>query len=73
MPKRERPYDPESRTLTLPDLARVLGISTSHCYRMAAAGELPVPTFRIGGRVLVWRWQVEAAERKGAPHVRRIA
>jgi len=35
----------------IPELAEVLRISKSKCYKMAAAGELPIT--RIGSRVIV--------------------
>jgi excisionase family DNA binding protein len=41
----------ERLALTIPEAAERLGISTKHAYRSAEKGDLP--TFRIGGRVLV--------------------
>ena len=38
-------------TLTIPETARLLGISRSAAYRAAACGE--IPTIRIGRRLLV--------------------
>ena len=44
-------------TLTIPEAARLLGISTSKAYEAARAGE--IPTVRLGTRVLVSRRRLE--------------
>jgi excisionase family DNA binding protein len=43
----------ESATISVPDAARLLGISESAAYEAAARGD--IPTLRIGRRVLVVR------------------
>jgi excisionase family DNA binding protein len=45
--------EPERRTLTIPEAARVLGIGRNSAYEAAQRGELP--TVRLGRRVLVPR------------------
>jgi excisionase family DNA binding protein len=45
------PDTTERLALTIPEAARRLGISKNHAYLSAQKGDLP--TFRIGGRVLV--------------------
>lgn len=44
---------PESKTVTVSEAARLLGISRSGAYRAAAAGQLPA--IRIGARVVISR------------------
>ena len=48
----------ERQTMTIAELARVLGISRTSCYEYAHRKELPVPVVRIGRRLLVSRVQV---------------
>jgi excisionase family DNA binding protein len=62
-------HDGRSLTLTIPQAAKLLGISTSMAYEAARCGELP--TIRLGSRVLVSRRRLEemidgprAAERR---------
>lgn len=42
-----------SATIDLPRLAVLLGIGKSAAYKAAANDDLPVPVFRIGGRIVV--------------------
>ena len=44
-------------TLTIPDAARMIGISRNSCYEAARRGELPI--LKIGNRILVIRSQLE--------------
>ena len=45
----------EPRTLTIEQAARQLGISRTLAYELAAADKLPVPTIRVGRRMVVSR------------------
>ena len=45
----------ERETLTVEETARRLGIGRSAAYKLAARNELPVPTLRIGKRLLIPR------------------
>ena len=45
------PHPPHPATMTIPEAARLLGISRSAAYRAVARGE--IPTIRIGRRLLV--------------------
>jgi excisionase family DNA binding protein len=47
----------DSLTLTIPQAARLLGISISKAYEAARMGQLP--TIRVGTRVLVSRRRLE--------------
>jgi excisionase family DNA binding protein len=47
----------QSLTLTIPQAARLLGISISKTYEAARAGQLPI--IRIGTRVLISRKRLE--------------
>ncbi len=49
--------DREPLTLTIPQAARLLGISTSKAYEAARCGQLP--TLRVGSRVLISRRRLE--------------
>lgn len=49
--------DTGSLTLTIPQAAALLGISTSAAYEFARKGE--IPTFKLGARVLVSRKRLE--------------
>lgn len=40
-------------TVAVQDATRALGIGRSHGYALAATGELPVRTIRVGGRIRV--------------------
>ena len=44
--------DPRLESYSIPEAARVLGISARHAYRLADAGKLP-GAYRLGGRVIV--------------------
>ena len=65
---------PDRQTLTLPELAEVLGVSPWLVYEAARRHELPVPVLRIGRRMVVSKAALErvlAAEpTKPAPVVR---
>lgn len=45
------------RTLTVPEVASILGISVRHCYDVIREGQLP--SLRLGSRVLVPADQLE--------------
>jgi excisionase family DNA binding protein len=45
------PQPPHPATMTIPEAAKLLGISRSAAYRAVARGE--IPTIRIGRRLLV--------------------
>ena len=47
----------EALTLTIPETARLLGISLSKAYEAARLGQ--IPTIRLGTRVLVSRRRLE--------------
>jgi excisionase family DNA binding protein len=47
----------EALTLTIPETARLLGISLSKTYEAARLGQ--IPTIRLGTRVLVSRRRLE--------------
>jgi excisionase family DNA binding protein len=49
----------ERRTLTIPEVAGMLGLARSTAYELAAADRLPVPTIRAGRRLLVSRAALE--------------
>jgi excisionase family DNA binding protein len=49
----------ERRTLSIPEVAKLLGLSRSAAYAMAADGRLPVPVIRVGTKVVVPRRAVE--------------
>jgi len=44
--------DPRLESYSIPEAARVLGISARHAYRLADAGKLP-GAYRLGDRVIV--------------------
>ena len=48
---------PQSLTLTIPETAKLLGISLSKAYEAARLGD--IPTIRLGTRVLVSRRRLE--------------
>lgn len=54
-------------TMKMAELAPLLGISVSHCYELARAGELPVPVERLGERWLIKRADVERYLRGDEP------
>jgi len=47
----------ERATYTVPETAKLLGISRSHAYELAQTGQLP--TLRLGKRVVVLRRHIE--------------
>ena len=48
----------EARTVTIPEAARLLGLSREGAYRLAKRGELP-GAIRLGGRIVVSREVLE--------------
>ncbi|HUZ70513.1 MAG TPA: helix-turn-helix domain-containing protein [Candidatus Saccharimonadales bacterium] len=50
--------DAPSLTISVPEAARMLGISSNHCWRAIERGELP--SLKIGRRVLIPRRSLEA-------------
>lgn len=42
----------ERQTLTVPQLALLLGVSRQHAYRLTQRGELPIQPIRLGRRVV---------------------
>ena len=52
-----RSDDRQPLTLTIPQAARMLGISVSKAYEAARSGQLP--TLRVGARVLISRRRLE--------------
>jgi len=53
------PHHGDRSTLTVEEAARRLGISRKHAYELAAADRLPVPTIRLGRRLVVPRLALE--------------
>lgn len=51
----------DALTLTVEEAAARLGISRTLAYELAAADRLPVPTFRLGRRLVVSRVALERA------------
>lgn len=49
----------ERLTLTLPELAGIIGISKGLCYELAGRNELPIKVIRCGRRMFVSRRAVE--------------
>ena len=49
------------RTLSIPEVAEVLGISRGLAYQLARRDELPVPVLRLGSRRVVSRTALDAA------------
>lgn len=47
--------EPESRTVTIAEAARQLGVATSFLYRLVQRGDCPFPILRLGRRVVVSR------------------
>ena len=60
----KRPEHVDALTLTIPQAARLLGISISKTYEAARMGQLP--TIRVGTRVLVSRRRLEVLIDGGA-------
>jgi len=57
---------PDKAAMTVPEFARMLGISREHAYRSVQSGR--VPSFRVGGRVLVpMHWVRELLEGSHQP------
>ena len=57
----------ERQTVSIPELARALGISPASAYNAAKRDELPVPVIRIGHRYVVPRAAVERLLSDGTP------
>ncbi len=51
--KARRRMQPESQTLTVPDAAAILNVSSWVAYDLIRRGEWPTPVIRLGRRVLV--------------------
>jgi excisionase family DNA binding protein len=51
--------DTKRATLTIPEIAERLGISRSAAYALAARSALPVPTIKLGRRMVVSRQLIE--------------
>ena len=49
----------EPRTMSIPEFAAVFGLDRSSAYELARDDRLPVPTIRVGRRLLVSRDTVE--------------
>ena len=45
----------DRQTMTIEEVAGVLGIDRSTAYALASAGQLPVPVIRLGRRMVVGR------------------
>ena len=50
----------DSLTMTIPEVARVLGISRGLAYELAKRDELPVSVIKLGRRMVLSRRAVEA-------------
>jgi len=48
----------EKLTVSIPELARMLGVSKNHAYYLAGIDALPVPVIRLGARIVVSRQAV---------------
>jgi len=51
--------DSKHLTLTIPSVAKALGISRGLCYQLARRGELPVHVIHLGKRMVVSRQAIE--------------
>lgn len=58
---------PLSRTVTVIYAAAVLGVGRSSAYRLIREGTFPLPTIRIGRRVVVPRDALDRLLEDGAP------
>jgi excisionase family DNA binding protein len=56
----------QTYTMTVPQFAKVMGVSASHIYRLIETNELPVPYFKLGTAI---RLRVEHVEKylRGEP------
>lgn len=50
----------DSLTMTIPEVARALGISRGLAYDLARRDALPIPVIRLGRRMVLSRKAVEA-------------
>lgn len=55
MPETFSPHPIQVETLSVAQLATLLGLSDKHVYRLAKSNRLPFPVKRIGGRILIPR------------------
>ncbi len=60
----------EKLTMTIPEVARALGISRNLAYELAKRDELPVPVIKLGRRMVLSRRAVELLL-SGSAEVRR--
>lgn len=58
MTKRPRARNDQSLTVTVPEAARIVGISTSKAYEAVRSGQ--IPSIRIGVRIVISRARLEA-------------
>lgn len=59
----------DSLTMTIPEVAKALGISRGLAYDLARRNELPVPVIRLGKRMVLSRKAVEALLEADKPEV----
>ena len=57
----------DTLTMTIPEVAKALGISRGLAYDLARRNELPVPVIRLGRRMVLSRKAVEALLEAGKP------
>ncbi len=55
----------DSLTMSIPEVARVLGISRGLAYELARRDALPVPVIKLGRRMVLSRKAVEALLKAG--------
>jgi len=55
----------DTLTITIPEVARALGISRGLAYDLARRNELPVPVIKLGRRLLLSRKAVESMLNEG--------
>jgi len=49
----------ERKTLSIPEVSDILGISRNSGYALAKRGELPVPVIKLGKRMVVSKAAIE--------------
>lgn len=52
--------EPVQRTITIPDACKILGISATTGYALAARKEFPVRVLRLGRKMLVSRTEMDS-------------
>jgi excisionase family DNA binding protein len=52
--------DGQRQTLNIEEVARILGINRTTAYELAGRDDLPVPVIRLGRRMVVSRYALEA-------------